>query len=97
MSSSVWYSGSTKPFTAEYLESASEVLNHIFDDRGMSTGDVCEHNKHKKLKALSRKYPGVVLDIYARDDDGDQWREKFIDGRFYASNATTTWSKWKKC
>ena len=96
MSSSIWYTGATSPSKAEYLSDASELLKYAFDKEGVPLGPTWEHNKSRELNALSRKYPGIELHIRGRDEDGDQWREKYVNGRFYQAHTTTVWSKFVK-
>lgn len=81
----------------EVNESAKEAATYFDSDTppfGMDYAvwsNAKWYDRHTDLPAITAKYPGIVIQVDCVGEDGEQWRERYANGKVESHDAIITY------
>lgn len=73
------------------LYNESEAMKEAFDESFCAENWVYWEDREKEMCAFSLKYPGTLFQMLCEDDEGNTWKEYYMDGKIQIASAIVTY------
>jgi hypothetical protein len=68
------------------LYNESEAMKEAFDEFLCAENWVLWEDREQEMCAFSLKYPGTLFQMLCEDDEGNTWKEYYMDGKVQTAN-----------